>query len=110
ALLAGDLTGASNDFAQANSSFVRAGSEMRNPLLRAAGSVPLLGHTTKVLRALADAGQIVSDSGSGLVQELQALPQGLGSLGPTIPSTTSSEPRAPRSSEEPEGSWGRTPS
>lgn len=82
ALLAGDPAAASERFIHAKDAFLRARGHARNPLLRLAGILPVLGRTPDAALALADAGGEIAEAGISIAGGLAELPDGLGSLAP----------------------------
>lgn len=81
-LLAGEAEEARASFASARASFGQAADAARNPLLRAAGWIPILGRTPDAVRDLTEASVRVAEAGWGLAGAITDLPDGLGSLSP----------------------------
>jgi hypothetical protein len=73
---------AERDFALAEAAFVQAHGYARNPLLRVASWLPVLGRTPDTAAGLATAGREVALAGKELAGSIANLPDGLASLGP----------------------------
>jgi hypothetical protein len=82
ALLEGEGSVAVAEFERAEVAFAAAGNDARSPFLRIAGFFPLLGRTPNAVRELADAGREVAAAGVAIGRSIDALPDGLESLGP----------------------------
>lgn len=82
ALLGGDAAAAEERFGDAHAAFSRARDSARNPLLRLAGWIPLLGRTPDAALGLAEGGREVSLAGRALAGGIGGLPRGLSSLAP----------------------------
>jgi hypothetical protein len=83
ALVAGDIATADAEFRRAKDAFDSGADGARSPWLSLMGSVPLLGNTADVVRAVADAGVQTADAATGLAGAVADLPGGLGALAPT---------------------------
>lgn len=83
ALLASDVESADRWFRTAELSFLRARSQVNNPILRAIGLVPIVGSNRDAVAAIALAGGRASQLGRVVTEELTDLPAGIGSLGPS---------------------------
>ena len=81
-LLAGDLPGARESFAQARADFRRAATGAGGPFLKALGAAPVIGRTPDALVLLSRAGLSIAEAGSSVTGGLLKLPDGLGSLAP----------------------------
>ena len=82
-LVDGDATTALRDFDRAHEAFAAGADGSRSIWLSLAGSIPFVGNTPDVVRAVADAGLRTSDAASGLAAAVADLPGGLGALAPT---------------------------
>ena len=82
AVLAGELEGASEAFADAESAFIRARGQAANPLLRAVSLLPLVGRNARTVEAMAEGGVLVARAGRLTATAVTGLPDGLGSLAP----------------------------
>ena len=82
-LLEGDALGAERSFEQAAEAFIQAGDQARNPLLRVAGLLPLIGRTPDAVVAMADAGRDVARAGIEVTGAVGRLPGGLEALAPS---------------------------
>jgi hypothetical protein len=83
ALIAGRIDDAARAFDEARSSFRTASDRADSLLSDVARSIPVLGRTTRVLAAAADAGERIAGAGVGLTTSLNTLPGGLDALAPT---------------------------
>jgi hypothetical protein len=83
ALVAGDVATAQGELERAREAFDSGADGARSPWLSIVGSVPLLGNTADVIRAVADAGVQTADAAIGLAGAVADLPGGLGALAPT---------------------------
>jgi hypothetical protein len=82
-LVDGDATTALRDFDRAHEAFAAGADGSRSIWLSLAGSIPFVGNTPDVVRAVADAGLRTSQAASGLAAAVADLPGGLGALAPT---------------------------
>lgn len=82
ALLAGDAARAGAGFRRAESQFILAGTDARNPVLRLFSWIPLLGRTPDAVAALADAGRLTAHAGTEVATALGSLPGGPEALAP----------------------------
>jgi hypothetical protein len=82
ALLDGDALAAEQAFADANTQLLRARSQVRNPLVRFFGFLPVIGRSPDATSALVEAGIRVSEAGMILADALKDLPGGAAALAP----------------------------
>lgn len=88
ALSQGQVGEAQTAFTAAESAFLRARAHARNPLMRVASFLPLLGRTPDAVEVMAEAGAFVARGAEATTSALDGLPGGLGDLAPrngTIP-------------------------
>lgn len=81
-LVAGNLTQATADFDQAETSFRNAASHLNGGLAGILRHVPVLGRNVEVAHGVAVAGRELASAGSQLTAAVDTLPEGLGSLAP----------------------------
>ncbi|MGH2652933.1 MAG: DUF4012 domain-containing protein [Actinomycetota bacterium] len=82
ALLAGEAEEAGNRFFAAEDAFLRAQDQAENPLLRAAGYLPVLGRTPDAMMNMSEAGVLVARSGQVVSAAMAELPEGTIALAP----------------------------
>ncbi len=83
ALIAGKASEAHDEFVLAQEAFASSADRSRSLWLSLAGSIPFLGNTPDVIRAVADAGVETADAATELAAAVADLPGGLGALAPT---------------------------
>ncbi|MEP6973758.1 MAG: DUF4012 domain-containing protein [Actinomycetota bacterium] len=83
ALIAGKAPEAHDEFVRAQDAFGSGADRSRSLWLSVAGSIPFLGNTPDVIRAVADAGVETADAATALAGAVADLPGGLGALAPT---------------------------
>lgn len=82
ALSEGDIATASEAFEASAVSFIQATEQARNPMLRLAGVLPILGRTPDTLLAISESGGEVAEAGVELAEALERIPGGLSGLAP----------------------------
>jgi hypothetical protein len=81
-MVSGDAAGARTGFFAAEDAFLRAQDQAENPLLRAAGFLPVLGRTPDAVADMAEAGALLARAGKVLAEALAGLPEGTAALAP----------------------------
>lgn len=79
----GDLGAAATALAEAGRRSLAAERTARGPWLRALAWAPILGRSSDALLAVAEASERFAQAGTALLDGLETLPQGLGSLAPS---------------------------
>lgn len=79
----GDLEAAATALAEAERRSLAAERTARGPWLRALAWAPILGRSSDALLAVAEASERFAQAGTALLDGLEALPEGLGSLAPS---------------------------
>jgi len=82
ALVEGRIGEARAAFATAERAFVQARSRTRNPLMRVASFLPVLGRTPDAIGGIAEAGTLVARAAGTTVSALERLSGGVGDLAP----------------------------
>lgn len=77
-----DVEAAEAAFSEARAAFQRAGRQLRHPLLRATGVLPVAGANLRTTTGLADAGALVAEAGRTASGAVVALPGGAQALAP----------------------------
>ncbi len=82
ALSAGDIPAAGEAFEASVVSFIQATEQARNPMLRMAGLIPVVGRTPDALLAISESGSEVAEAGVELSEALEEIPGGFSGLAP----------------------------
>lgn len=78
----GDVEGAADAFAESGRAASTAVAALHTPQLNLAGFLPVIGDSVRSATATAEAATLIADAGTGLFQEVAALPGGLDALTP----------------------------
>lgn len=83
ALTAAHVTAAEAQLTAAQEHFARAGGRLRNPLVRAAAVLPVVGRNLSTVRMLADAGALAAGAGHQVAAAVGELPGGIEAFAPS---------------------------